>query len=390
MHFWPPEPARPPEQGRDGEDDVRELMALSRDIEAVVAAGDFAKQHVILEQITQLFVTKGRRLPADQEELFDGLFLALTRAAGGDVRHRVAEALCTFRKAPRGIVALLAADAAAEVAAPLLEHSPKVPEDLLVRVARTMGDEHLLPLSRRAALTPAVADPIAARGGDPVVLSLARNDGAALSDGGFATLAARAQPSEPIHAAACLRPDLPDAHFTKLLALGFTRACDALDDEFGDPALPGRAIVADIARTLADSSLERVKRHNIKTSILFVDAQVTARELTEADIGRWLSRRLIEDAVVGLAYLSRLPTRYVVRLCCAPTLIPATLFIKALGFSWPTAKALLRLMGSDGDKLDELRRGFALFDAISPETARRTIRHAAMAQKVVAFPLWTD
>lgn len=369
---------------------MRELVALARDIEAVVAAGDFAKQHVILEQITRLFVTKGRRLPADQEELFDGLFLALTRAAGSDVRRQVAEALCTFRKAPRGIVELLAADATAGVAAPILEHSPKVPEDLLVRVARTMGDEHLLPLSRRAVLTPAMADPIAARGGDAVVLSLARNDGAAFSDDGFATLAARAQPSEPIHAAACIRQDFPDTHFAQLLTLGFTRASEALDDEVGNPALPGRAIVAEVARTLADASLERVKPHIIKPSILFVDSHVTARELTEADIGRWLSRRLIEDAVVGLAYLSRLPTRYVVRLCCGPTLIPATVLIKALGFGWPTAKMLLRLMGSDGDRLDELRRGFTLFDAISPETARRTIRHAAMAQKIVAFPLWAD
>ena len=124
----------------------------------------------------------------------DGLFTSAQRRAAEDlfrtavydgeplVRSVLADSLKRQGRVPRDIVLTLARDEA-QVARPILSHSPLLTDDDLAEIARTGSRSHRLAIAERDALSPALAETLYETRDSIVVRRLLVNDGAALPEG---------------------------------------------------------------------------------------------------------------------------------------------------------------------------------------------------------------
>jgi len=124
----------------------------------------------------------------------DGLFTSAQRRAAEDlfrtavydgeplVRGVLADSLKRLSRVPRDIVLTLARDEA-QVARPILSHSPLLTDDDLAEIARTGSRSQRLAIAERDALSPAVAEALSESDDSIVVRRVLANDGAALAEG---------------------------------------------------------------------------------------------------------------------------------------------------------------------------------------------------------------
>ena len=111
----------------------------------------------------------------------------------------------------------LAWDDEIEVAGNVLADSSRLGTDVLVEIASSKGQDHLLAISGRPDLPVAVTDVIVDRGEDKVIRKLANNAGAKFSNQGFSTIVARAGADDELVEILGLRADFPQQFMADLL-----------------------------------------------------------------------------------------------------------------------------------------------------------------------------
>ena len=97
------------------------------------------------------------------------------------VRRVLAECLKRAAHLPRDIAAALASDTP-DIAVPMLEHSPALADDDLLRILGLNPGPHRAAIARRQVVSEAVADTLCRCGDEDVVSALLRNGGAAVSE----------------------------------------------------------------------------------------------------------------------------------------------------------------------------------------------------------------
>ena len=96
-----------------------------------------------------------------------------------------------------------------EVAGNVLANSSRLGTDVLVEIASSKGQDHLLAISGRPNLPAAVTDVIVDRGEGQVIRKLANNAGAQFSEAGYSNIVARASADDELVEILGLRGDLP-------------------------------------------------------------------------------------------------------------------------------------------------------------------------------------
>jgi uncharacterized protein (DUF2336 family) len=129
------------------------LVAFVNEVEAAVGSEDPIRRLETLRAITTLFVSQAPSLNETHIGVFDEVILRLSRDVERRARIKLAERLADIGNAPRKVVRDLAYDEAIQVAGPVLERSPRLEEEDLVAIASGHGQDHLLALSRRPALS---------------------------------------------------------------------------------------------------------------------------------------------------------------------------------------------------------------------------------------------
>src|SRR5262249_43495664 len=119
--------------------------------------------------------------------------------------------------APIRIIRRLAKDDEIAVAEPILRQSSRLSDNDLIEIARTKSQGHLLAISGRQKINPAVTNVLLARGNREVIHKLANNAGASFSEPGFTTLVLKAEADEGLCEAIGLRLDVPSHLFQQLL-----------------------------------------------------------------------------------------------------------------------------------------------------------------------------
>lgn len=133
------------------------------------------------------------------------------------VRQALAEAIKGLVSAPRPIVIDLARDPEAEVATPILRHSPVLTDDDLIEIVGGDAPEWArTAIASRDGIGARVAESIAAADSVPAVTEMLRNHRAAIPDATIEKLAARAEEVEPWRAPLVRRPSLPARAVLKL------------------------------------------------------------------------------------------------------------------------------------------------------------------------------
>ncbi|KAF0128348.1 MAG: hypothetical protein FD152_2328 [Xanthobacteraceae bacterium] len=135
------------------------------------------KVHKLIDQ----FAENANLYTTEQASTVDLVIARLVADVTPEGRLAIAERVASDPKAPPRVIEQLAEDDWIDVAAPVLAQSPCLSDETLLRVIDGKGHSHLLAISRRRTIAPAVADTLAVRGNRAVVRSLARNAGAELS-----------------------------------------------------------------------------------------------------------------------------------------------------------------------------------------------------------------
>jgi uncharacterized protein (DUF2336 family) len=162
--------------------------SLFDDLDAALQNGSSENRAAMLRQVTSLFVGEKDRLNEAQIRLFDGVLVQLIERLEARALVELSECLGPIAKAPIDVTLDLARHSEVAIARPILANSSRLTTADLVEIAATRGQDHLLAISQRAHIETAVTDVLLDRGNRAVVLSVAGNSGAKLSQNGFAAL----------------------------------------------------------------------------------------------------------------------------------------------------------------------------------------------------------
>lgn len=176
------------------------------------------KRRDLMGQVADLFVEDSDNHSDRELSLFGEVLIKLLDQSELPDRADIAGKVAPIEQTPRDLVLKLADDEA-EVASPVLQHSPVLTTDDLLRLAKIKGQDHLLAISKRDQLEGAVTDVLLERGEQPVRRSVASNSGAELSTWGARFLVKLAGEDEVIRDSMADRKDLTREVFDKLVTL---------------------------------------------------------------------------------------------------------------------------------------------------------------------------
>lgn len=370
-------------------------MTLERsllvEIEATFATGTADRQAEILRRVTDLFLAGAKQYSDEQADLFDGVILRLAEKIETKARAELAKRLAPDPNAPAATMRRLARDAAIEVAGPVLSLSPRLTDDDLVEIAEDHGQrgregdgqDRLLAISKRPALSENVSDVLVARGNRDVVLSVSQNQGARFSDAGYSRLVELTIDDEVLAICVGMRRDIPPRHFQTLILKASKLVFERL-------AASNPAAVAEVQRVLTGITGQGVA----------AAAAFAGEGLSEHSFGNILksgksadnavqelaARGNFTETIAALSSLAHTPKEFVESVMSdrrgGNDFV--LLLAKAAGLSWPTAKQICIMRRGPGGlpplAIEAARRSFT---TLKSETAQRVIsfyneRHAAL------------
>ena len=346
--------------------------SLIADIEDAIATGSPDQRVETLRRITDLFMVNVEHYSETQVGVFDDVISRLAERIEIKARAELANRLAPVANAPINVVRTLARDDAIAVAGPILAQSTRLTDEELIACARGDSQDRLFAISQRMSISETVSDLLVERGNQEVVRSVARNEGARFSDGGFGRLVERSSDDDELAVSVGLRKDIPQDHFRALIS----KASEAV---FKKLAASNPAVAGEVNRVLFDLTGHDVKagadepRDYAKAKAAFDDLQRSGQPI-EAAVQAFASAGKFEEIVVILANLCRLPTEAVERILSDKQADGdiALLLMKAADITWPTAKLVLEMRGNLSRQAIET--AYKHFERLQTTTAQRVVR----------------
>jgi uncharacterized protein (DUF2336 family) len=346
--------------------------SLIPELEEVIQSGSPERCARTLRRIANLFIEGADKYTEEQVSLFDDVLCQLVTEIESKARAELAQRLAPINNAPVELVRHLAHDNDIAVAGPVLQQSPRLNERDLVNIAETKSQAHLQAIATREGIGEVVTDVLVRRGDQGVARSVASNFTARLSNEGFSALVSRAEKDGILAENVGRRPDIPPHHFRQLLM----RATEVVQRRLLANATP--EVQSEIRRVLATISREMDQAAG---ACDFAAAQRTvlslhkAGTLGEAQLLQFAEAKKIEETVATLSALCGVPIDTVDRLIAGERPDPVLILCKAVGFGWPTARAIiLARTGNKGISEEMLEAARTNFDRLSASTARRVLR----------------
>ena len=280
-------------------------------------------------------------------------------------RAELSRRLAHSGNAPPKVVKMLAFDHAIEVAGPILQFSPRLDSQSLVANIRTMGQPHMLAISRRSAVPVEVTDELVTRGNQEVVQSVASNQGACFSDFGFLQMVKRAETDSVLAERVGARKEIPPHIFHQLILKASEDVRRRLECERPELAKEIAASVTKAAGKLYfELGADRVEYHAARRAV--TSSLATGRLNEKSILGYALAHKLPE-VTIGLSLLCALPDDFVGTTFTLNNRGMILVLAKALNYSWETAMSLLFLAAENhriaASDLEELKSEFDRADA---------------------------
>jgi hypothetical protein len=344
--------------------------SIIAELEDAMRGGSSAKRVDTLRQVTDLFLHDGDRLSDDQVQVFDDVLCLLIARVETRAKAELSKRLAPLDYAPFEVIQHLAQDDEIAVAGDVLTHSSRLGTEMLVRIASTKGQDHLLAISGRAGLPAAVTDVIVDRGESGVIRKLASNAGAHFSDQGYSTIVARASTDDDLIETLGLRADLPP-HFLRELLRRAKEAVRARLLAIAPPSL--REEIRQLLNAMAREEPRKGRNYGVAEELVKLMKQLN--ELDDAAVYRFAEAKKFDEVTISLAVLNDMPVDIMGRLMEGPRndllLIPC----RSAKLNWPTVESILRNRPIEY-KIDEATLELAQrdFRKLSMGTAQRTVR----------------
>jgi uncharacterized protein (DUF2336 family) len=341
-------------------------------LEEIVRGDDPKRRADAARRIADLFLQGAAHFRTEHVDVFDGVLVSLVPDTEVIARANLAERLSQLDNAPRALVGQLAREDDIAVAGPLLRRSPVIDEQALIEIARAKGQDHLMAMTERPALSPALTDVMVDRGDRDVVRRTAKNKGAKFSPAGYSTLVKRAEKDGVLTLAVGQRDDLSDEHLKELLA----GSIDVIRRRLFDVVKPERQAAIKQAMTHIDSAMAPVaNRRNFEPAQRVILALREAGGLNETTLLGFAKAYRYEESIASLSAMSGVKIPTLDRLIAGDRYDPIIIVGKNLGLEWATVRALilLRLGPNRAISPADIEGARVNFARLMPETAERVV-----------------
>jgi Uncharacterised protein conserved in bacteria (DUF2336) len=195
---------------------VTEAKNVLQEIDEAILQGSPESRARALWHATDILIAG--RYTEDQIWVFGEVIGRLADEIEGAARAKLARQLAHSSNAPFNVILVLASDDSIDVAGPVLQHSERLDDKMLVASTRTKSQAHLLAISKRRSIPVVVTDELVSRGNREVVHSIAVNTGARFSDFGFLQMIKRSEGDSVLAEHIGLRKEIPRHMFQQLIA----------------------------------------------------------------------------------------------------------------------------------------------------------------------------
>lgn len=354
-------------------------QSLVDELETAIAGSNIGRRAVMLRRVADLFASTAGNLSHQQTALFHDVMHQLVDEIEISARARFAEYLASSPTAPPRILRQLALDDVIDVARPVLLRSEQLDEVTLAEGARCKSQAHLLAISTRKFIPESVADILVERGDREVVLSTARNPGAAFSETGYSALLRRSSDDDDLAVCTWSRSEIPRRHLLKL----FADASDALKRRLSKEDPRKATVIAEMVTRAAGHLQSRTREISAdfakaRTLVQSLDA---AGGLDEAALSDFAGSERFAETVLALSVICDLPVGLVERALVEERSEQVLVLAKAVGLSWKTTKAILLLQGRTGRSTADLDRLLETFLRLRPETARKAVQFYRLRER---------
>jgi uncharacterized protein (DUF2336 family) len=355
-------------------------MSFLQELDVAVSQGSAESRERALWYATDLLIVG--RYTEDEVWMFGEIIGRLEQDIETATRAKLARRLARAGNAPFKVIHKLAFDDSIDVAGPVLRQSERLDSRTLVANARSKSQDHLLAISQRRSIGEEVTDELVTRGNREVVRSVAKNNGARLSDFGILHMIKRSESDSILVEQLGYRKDIPRHLFQQMIAKASENAKKRLQRERPEAASQIQSLVTDVTGALhskfgpASKDYFDAKRE--------VARQHQRANLNENKIFEYAQSHSFVETTAGLALLCSLPVDVVERVLIDKNQEIVLILAKALAFSWETTIALLFLGAPDhrimAHDLEGMKREFA---ALNAETSRSVLK-AYQARKHAA------
>ncbi len=323
-------------------------------------------------RIAELFLQGATGFRPEHVDLFDGILIGLVPHTELTVRADIAERLSSVANAPRNLVGQLAREDEIVIAGPLLRRSPVIDEKALIEIARDKGQEHLLAMTERPAMSTGLTDVIVSRGDREVVRRTAGNAGASFSQSGYSHLIRRAGQDGVLTLTVGQRDDLSAEQLKELVA----GSIDVIRRRLLDVVKPERQTA--IRQAMADISgmMAPVEgRRNFEPAQRAVLALHEAGTLNEMALLDFAKAFKYEESIAALSAMSGVKIATLDRLIAGDRYDPILIVSKTIGLEWATVRALilLRLGPNRVPSPADIEGARVNFARLMPSTAERVV-----------------
>jgi len=204
-----------------------------------------------------------------------------------------------------------------------------------------------------------------------VARSIANNKHAQLSDNAFTTLVKRAGQDGVLAEKVGMRTDIPPRLFRQLLI----QASEVVQNRLLAKAKPEtQAEIRRILEQVTDEVAAKAAPRNYAAALAAVRALHKERKLGEADVAEFAKAGRYEETIAALATLCAVPVEVVDRLMNGERPDPVLILARAVGFGWPTVKAILNARPNSKPAPQTLDVARENFDRLTAMTAQRVVR----------------
>lgn len=353
---------------------MSQAASVIDELEDVLAAGSSDRRTEILRRVTDLFLGSAEAFNQEQVGLFDDVLAYLIKQVEMTALAELGTKLAPVDNAPNGIIRSLAHHDQIAVAGPVLAQSTRLTDNDLVEIAESKGQAHLGAITERKRLAAAVTDILIQRGDTTVVRKLAQNQGATFSDGGYVTLAERAETDERLAENLGMRLDMPPQLLQDLMlkATETVRARLLI-------AVPAerQAAIQGVLSQASDKVLRKAAApRDFSRAVALIDKMQSDGRLNEKAIVGFAEAGRYEELVAGLARVCATPIELIERLMQNVRYDGILVACKAAELSWQTFNAILKAR-------------FAPYEVATTDTVQARTDFlklsAATAQRMVRF-----
>ena len=326
----------------------------------------------ILGQVTNLFLSNVDHLNESQIAAVDGVLAKLVGRVKAATAVHLGEALSTLDRAPRQTIRILAFHKDPLVAAPVLRKSSCLSDKDLLEIAKSRGQQHLLAISDRKALSEALTDALMRFGDVNVSNALARNAGAKFSECGYATLVGRAERDESLAEKLGLRLDMPGNLLRELLG----KVADVVLARFLTAPRPVvREKPRGSAAASAGQNVARPKAIDYTQAQSEVVALNRTGKLNDFIVNRFAVRGEYTHVVAALALKADVKVEAIAPLLESDRMYGLIVACKAARVTWSTTTMIVRNRpGCPPATQRELDQCVAIYESLLLSVAQWTIR----------------